>query len=103
MKAFLILMILSHSSAVFAKMDLTKEIKRGPIVKDSCGSFDDGVSALQRLQDTSSFDNDGQIAFYNFSARAMAALYKQKMINEKNKAKRAQYRQQYLLACRQVG
>ncbi len=96
-------MVLSHSSAVFAKMTLNKEIQRGPIIKDSCGTFNDGVNALQRLQDTSSFDNDGQIAFYNFSNRAMAALYKQKMLHEKNKAKRAQYRQQYLLACRQVG
>ncbi len=103
MKTFLIFLALSHSTVLFAKMVLPKEVQRGPIIKDSCGSFQDGVSAIQKLQDTSSFDNDGQIAFYNFSARAMAALYKQKMINEKNKSKRAQYRQQYLLACKQVG
>lgn len=84
-------------------MELSKEVKRGPITKDACGNFEDGVKALERLQDTTTFDSDGQIALYNFSARALAALYKQKMIHEKNKSRRAYYRGQYELACRNSG
>ncbi len=103
MKILFAVLIFSFSTQSFGKRELTKEIKRGLIVKDSCGNFDDGVNALQRLQDTSSFDNDGQIALYNFSSRALAALYKQKMIHEKNKSRRAYYRGQYELACRNSG
>jgi hypothetical protein len=103
MKILFTILILSLSGTSSAKMELTKEIKRGPITRDACGTFDDGVKALERLQDTSSFDNDGQIALYNFSARAMAALYKQKMLMEKDKARRSYYKGQYELACRNAG
>lgn len=103
MKILFCAILLSVTVDSQAKMELTKEIKRGPITKDACGSFDDGVKALERLQDTSSFDSDGQIALYNFSARALAALYKQKMLQEKNKNKRAYYKGQFELACRNAG
>ncbi len=103
MKILTAILFLGFSALSFAKMELTKEIKRGPIIKDACGNFEDGVKALERLQDTSSFDNDGQIALYNFSSRALAALYKQKMLHEKNKSRRAYYRGQYELACRNSG
>lgn len=103
MKVLITTLILTFPSLIFARMELTKEIKRGPITKDACGNFEDGVLALERLQDTTSFDSDGQIALYNFSSRALAALYKQKMIHEKNKGRRAYYRGQYELACRNSG
>lgn len=103
MKILLAAILLTLSTGSQAKMVLSKEVKRGPITKDACGNFDDGVKALERLQDTSTFEADGQIAIYNFSARAMAALYKQKMLMEKNKAKRTYYKDQYELACRNAG
>lgn len=103
MKLLFAAILFSLSSGSYAKMVLTKEIKRGPITRDACGNFEDGVKALERLQDTSDFAADGQIAIYNFSARALAALYKQKMILEKNKSKRAYYKDQYELACRNAG
>lgn len=103
MKILLTSILISFSTQSYSKMELTKEIKRGPIIKDACGKFEDGVKALQRLQDTSSFENDGQIALYNFSSRALAALYREKMLHEKNKNRRAYYRDQYQLACRNSG
>jgi hypothetical protein len=103
MKLIFALLMISFTTQSFGKMVLTKEIKRGPITKDACGNFDDGVKALQRLQDTTTFDNDGQIAFYNFTNRAMAALYREKMIHEKHKGRREYYRGQYELACRNSG
>ncbi len=103
MKSFVALFLLGLSTTSYGKMVLSKEIKHGPIIKDSCGNFDDGLKALERLQDTSSFEADGQIAIYNFSARAMAALYRQKMLMEKNKAKREYYKDQFELACKNAG
>lgn len=103
MKLLFIAVLLTLSQGSHAKLELKKEIKHGPIIRDSCGNFEDGVKALERLQDTSDFEHDGNIAIYNFSARAMAALYKQKMLTERNKAKRDYYRDQYLLACRNAG
>lgn len=101
MKTFLAMIYLSFSFCFYAeaKLELSREVKRGPITKDACGNFEDGVKALQRLQDTSSFDSDGQIALYNFSARAMAALYHQRMINEKNPKLKAHFKRQFELAC----
>ena len=99
MRILLLIALISISTESFAKMILPNEIKRGPIVKDVCGSFQDGVQSLERLQDTSSFDAEGQIAVYLFSARALAALYKQKMLMEKNKKRKALYKQKFELAC----
>lgn len=73
------------------------------MIKDACGNFDDGIKSLERLQDTTTFDSDGQIALYTFSARAQAALYKLKMLNERNKKKKAYYRNQFEMACRNAG
>ena len=104
MKTTLTLLILCLSVNVEArKMVLSPEVKHGPIIQDSCGNFADGVSALERIQETSSFDSDGQIALYNFSSRALAALYREKMKNERNPVQRSRYRAQYLLACKNVG
>ncbi len=72
-------------------------------MKDACGNFADGVSALERIQETSSFDSDGQIALYNFSSRALAALYKEKMKNEKHPGRRAKLKVKFEMACRNVG
>jgi len=103
MKLLLCIIFLTTSFVTHAKMVLPKEIKKGPITKDACGNFEDGIKALERLQDTTNFSSDGQIALYTFSARAQAALYKQKMIHEKDKKKKAYYRNQYQMACQNAG
>jgi hypothetical protein len=103
MKYLIAVFCMSIASQSYGKMELSKEIKRGPITKDACGNFEDGIKSLQRIQDTSTFESDGQIALYNFSARAMAALYHEKMLHEKNKSRRAYFRDQYQLACRNSG
>lgn len=100
MKILLAILVFSFTTDGRAKMVLPKEIQHGPVIKDACGNFADGVKALERLQDTTELGNDGHIAIYNFSSRALAALYKQKMLMEKNRAKRAYYKDQYELACR---
>ena len=103
MKLLFATFLLTLTTGSYAKMVLKKEIKHGPMIKDACGNFEDGVKALERLQDTSDFESDGNIAIYNFSSRALAALYKQKMVLEKNKKKREFYKDQYELACRNAG